>query len=83
MVQGKYLSICFDGIERGGTVSVSTIGVKQDDDARDIWVAGMDEAIRQLEPKNIIVYGGDIGYDFGNIHVVYINNHNTERLSEA
>lgn len=28
----------FDGIERGGTVSVSTIGVKQDDDARDIWV---------------------------------------------
>lgn len=73
----------FDGIERGGTVSVSTIGVKQDDNARDIWVAGMDEAIRQLEPKNIIVYGGDIGYDFGNINVVYIKNHNTERLSEA
>lgn len=70
----------FDGIEPGGTVSVSTIGVKTDKDSQDMWVNGMNEAIRQLDPKTIVVYGGDIGYDFGSREVIYINNHNAERL---
>ena len=73
----------FDGIEQGGTVSVSIIGVKRDEEASKIWFNGMDEAIRQLKPKNIIVYGGDIGYDFKDINVVYINNHNAERISNG
>lgn len=70
----------FDGIEEGGTVSVSTIGVKREEEASKIWFAGMDEAMKVLKPKNIVVYGGDIGYDFGNANVVYIANHNAERL---
>lgn len=70
----------FDGIEPGGTVSVSTIGVKREEEASKIWFDGMDEAIRVLKPNTIVVYGGDIGYDFGNINVVYIGNHNAERL---
>ena len=73
---------CFDGIEPGGTVSVSTIGVKRDDEATKIWFDGMDEAMMVLRPKNIIVYGGDIGYDFGKTNVVYINNHNAERFGK-
>lgn len=73
----------FDGIEQGGTVSVSTIGVKRDKEASEIWFNGMDEAIRQLKPKNIVVYGGDIGYNFKDINVVYINNHNAERISNG
>ena len=72
----------FDGIEENGTVSVSTIGVKKEEEATKIWFDGMDEAIKRLSPKNIIVYGGDIGYDFGDINVVYINNHNAERLGK-
>lgn len=73
----------FDGIEPGGTVSVSTIGVKQDKNAKKIWAEGMNEAIKQLKPKNIIVYGGKIDYDFKNINIVYMKNHNTERISNA
>ena len=74
---------CFDGIEQGGTVSVSTIGVKRDDAAMKIWFDGMDEAIKVIKPKNIIVYGGDIGYPFeDNINIKYINNHNAERMKE-
>ena len=71
---------CFDGIEAGGVVSVSTIGVKLDKDAGDIWRAGMDEAIKRLDPSLIICYGGKINYNFGNIEVKYISNHNTDRM---
>lgn len=74
---------CFDGIEPGGTVSVSTIGVKQDEEATKLWVAGMDAAIEVLKPKNIVVYGGDIGYDFGEINAVYFSNANADRLKNG
>lgn len=69
----------FDGIEPGGVVSVSTIGVKTNKDATKIWIAGMDEAIKQLNPSHVVVYGGDIGYKF-DCGVTYIANHNTERM---
>lgn len=55
---------CFDGIEPGGTVAVSTIGVKRDDNALKIWYDGMAEAEKRLKPSHVLVYGGDIGYDF-------------------
>lgn len=74
---------CFDGIEKGGTVSVSTIGVKRDKDAMKIWFDGMDAAIDALRPETVVVYGGDIGYDFGKANVIYIANHNAERLSDG
>lgn len=76
------LEFCFDGIEPGGTVSVSTIGVKTDDTASELWVAGMDEAIRKLHPECVVVYGGDIGYEFP-CDTVYINNHNSERFRKT
>lgn len=55
---------CFDGIEPGGTVAVSTIGVKRDSNAMQIWIDGMKEAEKRLKPSNVLVYGGDIGYKF-------------------
>lgn len=70
---------CFEGIEPGGTVSVSTIGVKKEDSASEIWFKGMDEAIKRLKPSHVVVYGGDIGYRF-DCPVTYIGNHNTERM---
>lgn len=70
---------CFDGIESGGVVSVSTIGVKRDEEASAIWYAGMDEAVNRLKPSGVIVYGGDIGYSFP-CDAVYVANHNSERF---
>ena len=70
---------CFDGIEPGGVVSVSTIGVKTNKEAMKIWTDGMDEVIRRLTPSHVIVYGGDIGYRFP-CKVTYVENHNAERL---
>jgi len=74
---------CFDGLSKGGVVSVSTIGVKRQESANDLWFMGMDEAMKRLEPSAVVVYGGDIGYDFGNTKVIYISNHNADRLKEG
>lgn len=60
---------CFDGLEQGGTVAVSTVGVMQDEKAKEIWVDGMKEAIRRLQPKQVILYGSEIDFDFGNAEV--------------
>ena len=69
---------CFKGIEKGGTVAVSTIGVKENPDALAIWHEGMNEMIKQLKPKTILVYGGALDFDYGNINVVYYTNHQLE-----
>ena len=70
---------CFDGIEPGCTVAVSTTGVKESDFARNIWFDGMNEAIRRIQPAHVVVYGGDIGYKF-DCDVSYVNNHIVERM---
>ena len=69
----------FDGLPTGGTIAVSTIGVKRDKDAFDIWVQGMDECMKVVKPHNVIVYGGDIGYTF-DCDVTYISNAITDKM---
>lgn len=69
----------FDGLPTGGTIAVSTIGVKRTKDAFDIWVQGMDECMKTVKPHNVIVYGGDIGYTF-DCDVTYISNAVTDKM---
>lgn len=64
-------NFCFDGLEKGGTVSVSTVGVMNSEDSQKIWRDGMDEAIKRLEPTLIVAYGSKIDYDFNGIKVKY------------
>ena len=71
---------CFDGIEQNGTIAVSTVGVKNTPGATSIWVKGMDECMNRLHPGHVIVYGGDIGYEYS-CGTTYIANHNTERFA--
>ena len=70
---------CFKGIEKGGTVAVSTIGVKEDPKCNEIWHLGMQEMIKQVKPKTILVYGGELDFDYGKIKVVYYQNHQLEK----
>lgn len=70
---------CFDGLRQGGTIAVSTIGVKKDGRATQIWYDGMDEAMKRLKPDTVLIYGGDIGYNFGDTKAVYYINNQTER----
>lgn len=73
--ESNSFDFCFDGIEPGGTVAVSTIGVKRDDSASKIWYEGMAEAEKRLKPSHVLVYGGDIGYSFGS-KVTYFDTNN-------
>lgn len=70
---------CFRGIAPGGTVAVSTLGAAKHRVSREMWIAGMSEAIRQLHPTTIILYGTPIDFDFGNITVVQYANEVIER----
>lgn len=64
-------SFCFDGIGQNGTVATSTVGVMRDKEAKKIWCEGMQEAIKKIKPKNILLYGSKIDFDFGDINVKY------------
>lgn len=66
-------TFCFDGIEPGGTVAVSTVGVMRDKKAQEVWKAGMDEALKRIRPKTVVCYGKkQMEYDFGKTAVKYI-----------
>lgn len=69
---------CFQGIPKGSVVSVSTIGVKEKKNALEVWHEGMTEMIKQIEPSTIIVYGGKLDFDYGDIKTVYFENKVTE-----
>ena len=71
---------CFDGLPENATLSISTIGVKQDDYNFGLWKAGVDEMIRRLKPKTLLIYGGAVDYDYGDIKVIYFENKVTERM---
>lgn len=65
---------CFEGIPQGSIVAVSTIGVKKGDDAFQIWQDGMKEMINRIQPKTILVYGGELDFNYGDIEVIYYDN---------
>lgn len=73
---------CFKGIPKGSIVSVSTIGVKRNKEALKIWQEGMDAMIEEIEPSTILVYGGKLDYDYGDIEVIYFENKATEKFKK-
>ena len=73
----------FDGLPEGGVMSISTIGVKQNPHAMEIWKAGTTELIKRKKPSALLVYGGAVDFDFGETKVFYFNNEVTERMKHA
>ena len=64
---------CFRGIPKGSIISVSTVSMKKGE-LKDTWINGMKEAIRQIEPETILLYGGAVDFDYGDIPVIEIKN---------
>lgn len=73
---------CFDGLPKRATLSISTIGVKQEEYNFSLWKDGVDEMIKRLEPKTLLIYGGKVDYDYGDIRTVYYDNKVTERMKQ-
>lgn len=61
-------------------MAVSTIGVKKQTEAFNIWQEGMKAMIEKIEPRTILVYGGKLDFDYGKIKVIYFENKVTERM---
>ena len=47
----------FEGIERNGTVCVSTSGILFDSEDRNSFISGLDAMMRILAPETVLVYG--------------------------
>ena len=62
---------CFDGIPKGGTVAVSSVGVARDGDWNgkdgDVFRNGYNEMLKRLEPETVLYYGTLIEGLEGNI----------------
>lgn len=76
-------AFCFEGVPRHSTVATSTVGVKGDADALAVWMDGMREAMRRIEPSRVLLYGGDVGFDLGGCEVVHYKNSVTERMGNG
>lgn len=70
---------CFLGIPEGSIVSVSTVGVKTDDEALAVWYSGMRRAMEVIKPSAVLVYGGKLDFDYGKAKVIYYENQVLER----
>lgn len=65
-------------------MAVSTVGVKRDDDAFQVWKDGMDAMIDKIKPSVILVYGGKLEYDYPEeTKTIYFENKVTERMKKG
>lgn len=64
------LEFVFDGLPKGSTVAVSTVGVMKDDNARDLWAKGMEMALAKLQPSTVVLYGSPMDFAWGDTKVV-------------
>ena len=48
---------CFEGIEKDKTVAVGTHGCMKRTEDKELFVLGLEEMVKRLSPKTIIVYG--------------------------
>ena len=74
---------CFDGLPENSVLTISTIGVKQDENAMKIWKDGVEELLKRKHPSTLIVYGGEVDFDYGDTKVLYFNNAVTERMKKS
>lgn len=73
---------CFDGIEQGSIVTVSTVGILKNEEAKRIFEKGFKEMVKRINPKAVLIYGQKIDIDFGfiNLKIVYYKNEVVSRL---
>ena len=64
----KSFKFCFDGIEKGGFVAVSTVGTQKYENDRKLFSDGIKQMLTVLSPRAIIIYGNLPEYDFGEMN---------------
>lgn len=60
--------LCFSGYQKGGVVSVSSVGTQRRAEDKESFLQGYNEMIKRLEPKKILFYGKVPNECRGNIY---------------
>lgn len=60
---------CFGGLPKRGTYAVSTVGVKGDEVACEVFQQGLNAAIKTLNPRRLLVYGGKGDFHYGDTEI--------------
>lgn len=73
---------CFEGLPIGGTVAVSTVGVRNSRQATKLWLSGFAQAVSACKPKRILFYGKPVdGFKAPEgVQIVYYENSVTARM---
>ncbi len=66
----RSFKFCFGSLPKKATYAVSTIGVKDNEEASEIYQMGITSAIKMLQPRRFLVYGGKSNFDYGNTEVI-------------
>lgn len=66
----RSFKFCFGGLPKKATYAISTVGVKGDKRATEPYQEGITAAIKALQPKRLLVYGGKSNFDYGNTEVI-------------
>ena len=74
----RSFDFCFNGLQTGGTVAVSTVGCMKNKNARKLWRDGFDEMNKRLKPKTIIIYGQEMETET-DAEIIYFKNKIIER----
>lgn len=70
----------FDGIPKCSVYATTAIGAIKNKHANELWRIGMDEAIKQLSPEKIIIFG-DVPKDYTfECEVIRLSNKRLERV---
>lgn len=51
---------CFLGVQKGSTVAIGTVGGLNNEYAKTLFMQGFKEMLKQLEPKEILIYGNKL-----------------------
>lgn len=76
---------CFDGMPKGSCVCISSVGCIQNVKAATLFKAGFKEALKQLEPSQIILYGAindDIRNMMSGIPYKHIESEQKQRIQK-
>ncbi len=76
----KSYSFCFEGVEPGGVVTISTVGCYRNKHANKLFLEGLDEMVHRLEPKKVLVYGKDIGIVNSKTEFIFFENETIKRM---
>lgn len=76
----RTFEFCFEGIEQGSIVAISTIGVKQKEENKNAFYKGFEEMIKRINPREVWCYGGEVELNC-NCKVSFFENEITNKLN--